>query len=256
MEMTEEALQFKRDFKEDMIADSKANLEQGEVPQDRVHLVYSSLGVDYRTLGLYSALLGEEATAREQFATAVDYYLMSIRRARERKDKIKKGNRGSEPSILLKTLYCAAVSSDDDRLTEAARETLAMDAEYVTEFPDKAFKYHTAKAVAAVILDADEAESHLRGLEDGLEDMRPELKQFFGGIAGVVDGILTGDAETVADGVQQVLDNHASSVEGEPSKPSEAVSIPASAMASLARKQGVDVDIESEYFLPIGVETD
>lgn len=250
MTISDEQLRSKREFIEEMIADSKANLEQGEVPQDRVHLVYSSLGGDYRDLGLYSALLDEEATAREQFATAVDYYLSGIRRARERKDEIKRGNRESEPSRLLTALYTALLSNDNDRLTEAARETLAMDAEYVTEFPDTAYKYYAAKAVAAVILDVDEAESHLRALQDGLDDLRPELRQFFGGIAGVVDGILANDAKTVADGVQRLLANHSSSVQGEPTNPNDAVSLPATAMVALARKHGVDVPIESEYFLP------
>lgn len=256
MSLDDEKLRSNIEFKEELIDDAKTDLEQGEVPDDRVHLVYNSLGGDYRALGVHFSLLGEESEAREQFTTAIDYYLSGVRTARERKDKITKGNRESEPSILLDALYSGSLSYDDDGLAEVARETLEMDAGYVTEFPETDFKYHAAKALASVVLDAEEAQPHLRSLEGSLDSLRPELKQFFGAIATVVEGILVPDSDTVAEGVQQLLDHHASTVQGEPTTTKEAVSLPATALLALARRKGIEVTIESEYLLPLDKTND
>ncbi|WP_168215782.1 Imm49 family immunity protein [Halorussus ruber] len=242
---------MKREFIKDMIDDSKENLKQGEVPHDRVHLVYNSLGGDYRSLGVYSSLLGEESKACEQFAEAVDYYLSGVRTARERQDEITKGNRESEPSYLLDALYTAPLACDEELLDEVARTTLEMDTTYVTEFPDMDFKYYAAKALASVILDTGEAKANFQSLNNSLDGLRPEMRQFFGAIATFVEGILATDEDMVAEGIQQLLDHHSSTVKGEPTTTKEAVSLPATALLLLARKKETGVSIESEYILPI-----
>lgn len=249
MPISEDDLRSDREFTKELIADSEADLKQGEIPRDRVHLVQNSLGGDYRDLGIIASLLSEEAKAREQFAEATDHYLSGVRTARERQDEISKGDWESEPSILLDALYSGILSSDDELLTEVARETLAMDSEYVTEFPETVYKYHAAKALASVVFDAEETQTHLDSLRDALDGLRPELAQFFGAIATVAEGIVGTHGDTVAEGVQELLDHHSSTFEGKPTRTGQAVSVPATALVSLARRKGIDVTVESEYLL-------
>ncbi|WP_168215975.1 Imm49 family immunity protein [Halorussus ruber] len=251
MQITEEELRSNREFKKELIAEAKTDLKENKVPHDRVHLVYNSLGGDYRDLGVYSSLLAEESKACKQFAEAADYYLSGVRTARERQDEISKGNRGSEPSYLLKALYTAPLACDDELLDEVARTTLEMDATYVTEFPDMDFKYYAAKALASVILDTGEAQANLQSLNNSLDDLRPEMRQFFGAIATFIEGIFASDENMVAEGIQQLLDHHSSTFKGEPTTTKEAVSLPATALLLLARKKETGVSIESEYILPI-----
>lgn len=252
----EDDLRSDREFTKELIADSEADLKQGKIPRNRVHLVQNSLGGDYRDLGIIASLLNEEVKAREQFAEATGHYLSGVRTARERQDEISRGNRESEPTILLKALYCGILSNDDELLTEAANETLAMDSAYVTEFPETVYKYHAAKALASVALDAEEARTHIDSLRDSLDGLRPELGQFFRAIATVADGIVGTDGETVAEGVQQLLDHHTSTFGSEPTTIGQAISVPATALLSLARRKGIDVTVENEHLLSSNGRTD
>lgn len=251
MALSNDDLRSEREFVEELAKEAKADLEQGEVPQDRVHLVYNSLGGDYRELGVLSSLLAEQQTALEQFEEASGCYLSGIRITRERWDEISGGNRESQPSILLKGLYCSLLSGDDELIEEIGRETLALDSEYLTEFPETAYKYYTAKALASATMDADEGRMHIEALTESLDGLRPGLAQFFGAIGTVAAGVLFDDDENVTEGLQQLLDHHTSTVDGEPDTASEAVSVPVSALLSLAKRSGIEAAIEENYIIPL-----
>ena len=249
--LSNDNLRSKREFMGELAKEAKGDLERGEVPQDRVHLVYNSLGGDYRELGVLSSLLGEQRTAIEQFEEAAGYYLSGIRTTRKRWSEISGGNQESHPSILLKGLYCSLLSGDDELIEEVGRETLALDSEYPTEFPETAYKYYAAKALASAVIGAEEGDAHLEALSESLDGIRPELAQFFGAIGTVADGVFSDDDENVSEGLRQLLDHHSSTFSGEPATTSEAVSVPVSALLALAKHSGIEVSIEEDFVVPL-----
>ncbi|WP_440008378.1 hypothetical protein [Halomicrococcus sp. SG-WS-1] len=70
MVISRDEVESQFEFTKELMEDAQEDLEDGNVPSERLHLVYRELGGDASTLGTYSLALGHSEQARKSIALA------------------------------------------------------------------------------------------------------------------------------------------------------------------------------------------
>ncbi|MFC7046022.1 Imm49 family immunity protein [Halobacteriaceae archaeon GCM10025711] len=225
-----------------------AGLENGEVVDESLYLAHGGLGDYSKELGVWSLIEGATAEAIEWFETAADHYTESIRERRVHREIIEKAAWGNEPYALADAMFSAILSGDGDLIEDAARTALDADETYTEEFPGTTAWYYFAVGLAGVLIDEPtERERGLSGLRAAHDSLAAKFKQFFAGRITVLESFAANDAARVEEGLQTMLDDHADDAPANTTSPDELICVPAMALLVLARRRGLDVDVESEY---------
>lgn len=103
------------------------------------------------------------------------------------------------------------------------------------------------RSLANVAIGSASQEEYIDALRESVTDEDAHLQRYFGAVATVLDGIRTGDEESVEDGLVILLDRHAEKREGKSSSLRDHVSRRPLALFLLARKRGLNIDIDSQY---------
>ncbi len=121
-----------------------------------------------------------------------------------------------------------------------------MDPEYPNHHRDLLHEYYYVKALAALLQDED-ARQYIANMRAFIEDLNPDLVQYFEPLAIALEGIATHDTEQLHEAIEQLVEYHAADIADQPSSAQEYVCLPALALSKLAERHGLEVDIESEY---------
>ncbi|WP_327053116.1 hypothetical protein [Halomicrococcus gelatinilyticus] len=247
MTVSEELAEERIERFERSMTRSKWKLENQDLSQESVSRVHNSIGRDEEKIGLYRLLLGDVAAATEHLEEATRRYALKYEHKRTYEaEENDQATWQTQRSILERLTYAALLSRNDASVEEAAAKVDDLDA-YRRQFPRMVHKYHFTTALARVAADADDQRERVDAFGDSLADVKPDHQPYFGNLATILDGIVSGDEATVRDGLEAYLDDYDEDRNDDPESLSDRVSKRATALYLLAKRRGVDVEIESRY---------
>jgi hypothetical protein len=226
---------------------SKWKLENQDLGEESVSRVHGSIGRKEENIGLYRLLLGDVSAATERLEEAARRYALKYEHKQTYEaEENDQATWQTQRSILERLTYAALLSRDDALVEETAAKVDELDA-YRRQFPEMAHKYHYTTALARVAADADDQQECVDAFSDSLADVKPDHQPYFSSLSTILDGIVSGDEATVHDGLEAFLDDYDEDRNDDPESLSDRVSKRATALYLLAKRRGVDVDIESRY---------
>lgn len=198
-----------------------------------------------QNVGLFRLVLEECDSAVDELGTASTWYRDSIQTFRQRRDSPSDNFEGE--TTLLNYLYCALLADDGAVVSEAAKIALNTDIDHYEGF-STLWRYHYMNALAAIILDTGTQAEQLANLEETLDDLDGSHAAFFGALWRALAGIEARDADQFTAGIDQLLDWHDGKVDFETkTDPKDLVCRQAAALLVVARRNGMDVHVDSEY---------
>lgn len=247
MDMSDEDIQSEISFRESEIERTQTRIDEQSIPEDRYAIAYYSMGIDAMKVGLYQLVGGDISATQRWFERSTTYYIERVRKGQEFREELEKSYWENEPMVFREAFYCAILSGSDTLRNEVATEALAMDDAYLTEFPTVVHDFYFVRALAAIVLERDDAREFVAQLLTNLDHLRPKLHAYFSALATIVTGITSDDAERATEGFEQLLEHHDDDIQGTPKGADKIVCLPAVALLVLARERGLNIEIESKY---------
>jgi hypothetical protein len=247
MTVSEELARERIERFERSIWKSEWKLENQDLSEESVSRVHDSIGRDVEKIGLYELLLGDVPAATERFEESTRRFLLKYEH-KKRAELEENGQQGwqTQASILQRLLYSAMLSRNDALAADAAKNADDLVA-YLHRFPEKEYRYHYTRALASVASQSPDERDRVDAFRESLDDVKPDFLPYFGSIATALDGVVEDDADLVVDGLEAFLERHDEKASEEPEKLSDHVAKRATALVLLAKRRGLDIEIESRY---------
>jgi len=240
-EKVEDKLQHREEFVKKRID----SLNSGKVPEENFPKVHLSIGNDYQQIALFKMALGNCKAAIPEFETSAEWYYDGARETRERRDSLSEDFEGG--TTLLKYFYSALLAGDEDLLTQATEIAFETEESHYHQFSET-HRYYLLNALAATVAETGDQQAYLDELEATLDDLPDDHDQYFGGLWRALSGIVTDDTKLFSEGVDQFLDWHDNNVNFEnKTSPEDLVCKQVVALLVLARRNGMDVHVDSPY---------
>lgn len=231
--------------------ESLGRINRGELPVKGESSARNNLALRARSIGVYYLLL-DDRTAVRWFGHAADQFLRShdlyAKFAMTSHDQ---SHWESEPTYVINALYAALHSGQSDRVSTAAAAVDRMDPDYTQHHRDVLDRYYYVKTLADVATDGDNTLSRYDSLLEHVNDGPARTRAYFTTLADIVGGIIEDDPDATTEALRQFLTSHEDDIEGQPDLSKEYVSIPASALTTLAVRRGLSVTVDSPYVPPL-----
>lgn len=248
MTVSEETAQKAIERAKRSIKEAKWELENLDSSKEQLSRTHSSIGDDLRRIGLYKLLLGELSSSEEKFEEATRKKLLKYNYKSEYElEEYGRTCWQTQMSVLEEVLYTALLARNDELTQKVVAEVTKLDSAYKNEYPKTVYCYYHVKALANVAIDSASQKEYIDALRESVADEDAHLQQYFGAVAAILDGIRIGDETRVEDGLITLLDRHAEKREGKRSSLRDHVSRRPLALFLLARKRGLEIDIDSQY---------
>lgn len=240
------------------VKDKEASLAEGKDSDEVCEIVGHSRLAGTR-IGLGLLYLGKVSEAQRWFAAVSEKWAFYVQFSREDILDLEDNPRVGtfEWLALVRALQTAVLSSDPEVIDHAAIIALEEATNpTLQELPGaEANPRVSAIAALATLLAGDDPSEHLNKLASRLEHAdRPHDKTLYPVMSTIIDGLSNRDAEAVTEGITALESYHEEFTVGSDIAhfTEEAVNIDACAFIVLARRLGMDVQIDSEY-VPEGV---
>lgn len=239
--MVENKLQHREEFIKRRID----SLNSGKVPEENFPKVNLSIGNDYQQIALYKVALGDCKRAIPDFETATEWYYKGSQETRERRESLSDDFEGGVR--LLKYLYSAILSGDDALLEQATEIAFETHESHYHQF-STVHRYHLMNALAATVQETGDQQHHLDELEATLDELPDDHPEYFGALWHALTGIVDRDEQAFEDGIAQFLEWHDDNVDFEnKTSADDLVCLPVLTLVVLARRDGMDVSVDSPY---------
>lgn len=183
--------------------------------------------------------LDRPEAAKEWFGTAGGHMAEMAKLCNDSWEEISELDRIDKPFNYVRGLWWAGLSGDEAVLAEMVVETERLEDWYVDDVGPGS-KYYRPRALAAVLGDDESASKFVDALADSEKDIDRAI--FLGG-----QGLLTGDREEIVDGATLWADIHADLYDGKDPMGTKAVAFGAALFLVVARRQGIDATVKSDY---------
>ncbi|WP_255191830.1 immunity 49 family protein [Natronobeatus ordinarius] len=221
------------------------SLEEGRVPEENIPKVYLSAGSKGQKIGLYKLALGSCVEAVPDFQMSAEWYYKGARETRQRRESLSDDFEGG--MRLLKYLYSAILSGDDALLEQATEIAFETHESHYHQF-STVHRYHLMNALAATVQETGDQQHHLDELEATLDDLPDDHPQYFGALWQALTGVVDRDEQAFEDGIAQFLEWHDDNVDFEnKTSADDLVCLPVLTLVVLARRDGMDVSVDSPY---------
>ena len=243
--VSDQQVRDKIDLFERVVERKFESLDSGNVPEKNFPKLYRTMGMKYQALGLYKLSLEECDAAVSEFITATKWYRDSVRKFRQRRDSPSDNFEGG--TTLLKFLYCAVFSREEDLAIEASKLALETSIHHYRRFSTE-WRYYYMKALAASILGTKEQEKYLNKMEQTLAHLDGTTKTFFEALWNSLSGLIDKDTERFCMGIKQILEWHDGKVDFEnKTSAKDLVCQQAASLLVLAQQKGMEIRVDSEY---------
>jgi hypothetical protein len=244
----EENIQNKISSIKNALNEQQSELDRQDLTPKRKRYLHGFLAGKAQRIGIYSLLLREQEEARKWFKNSAEHHIAAYNTQLERAiESFDQTHWEGMPTVLRDGFYTALLTDDRNIIDYALDAADSMDPEYPNHHRDFLHEYYYIKSLAALIRDENEAERLVTELRTQVHDLRPELQDHFEPLATALSGIVNDDAEQVTDGLDRFLEKHEADIDGEPERAQEHICLPVMALIELAKIQGLDVQLESEY---------
>lgn len=177
--------------------------------------------------------------AREWFATAGQHMTEMAHIENEHWDTRKKIDLTGVPIQFVRGLCWALLSGDEEVIGGMASETKGLDEWFVDEVGDL-MNYHRPRALAALAVGDADASDRIDTVGNG--DRKLDRAITAGG-----RGLLAGDRAQIEEGATLWANIHADLYDDKDPMGTKAVAFGAATLLVLARRQGIDATVESDY---------
>ena len=202
-------------------------------------------GMVSQNIGLYYFALDECDTGVEHFQFATEQYRRSITDLREQRETPSDNFEGE--TTLLDYLYCTLLSREIPSSKTAAELVLKTEREHYERFSTE-WRYYYTMALAASILENGEQHQYLDQLQKTIPTHDQAHEQFFTALWTALSGIKNRGEDEFCAGINQFLDWHDKNVDFDTkTSATDLVCKQVAALIVLARRNGMDVYIDSEY---------
>lgn len=250
--ITNDKIESQFEFTKELMEDALKDVEGGNVPSERLHLVYRELGGDASALGRYSLALDNGEQAEDWFAESATYYLKGITRHREQRKNATSSQEAyweNEPQTLRDALYSALLSRRESVLEKVGKLTLETDESFVEQYPEPIplSVYYYVKTLAAFVVNDESRQNYLNRLEEVSEELDSDLMVLFEARLTTLRGLQDDAPKEVYDGLQNLVEYHCREINGEPKTASDVVDLQSCALLRLAILKGMEPSLESRY---------
>ncbi|WP_396610561.1 hypothetical protein ACH9L7_09945 [Haloferax sp. S1W] len=245
MTYTDEDVVSKIEFTKTLIEDAFEDIEQGYVPNDRLHIAKRSIGKKLKAIGIYHGLLGNKSKMRTTFSRAGEYYIEGVRLQLDLAETDPGENLEEVPLTLAELLRVAVLSADEDLLANAVQLTRGFDESYLDEYPETHYKYYYAKAYAEILAGVD-SKATVESLSASIPEDNNDVAMYYRCLLRTLRGLNTLDEGETEAGLSGLLSNFADKF-SEQIGPAGHVCVPVVAFAVTAQRRGMDVWPDSRF---------
>lgn len=239
----EKQIRDKLNLYNNIIERKLGKIEGNKIPIENVPKVQRKIGRNYQNTGMFELVLGDCGNSMSEFEESVEWYSRALEEFRNRRDSPWE----SEANNVLDLLHSALLSGHTEHREMAAEMALEVPEEFVDRFPTT-YRYFYMKALAASILETNEACQYLNSLEKELANLEGTKHTFFEALWLALSGIEQRDDKQFSEGIHQFLNWHDQQVDFEnKTSAKDLVCRQAASLLVLARQKGLEVRIDSEY---------
>lgn len=234
----EEKLRDAIEFREDRMERYHDTMDN--VDPEQIGGRWYSMGLTATSLGVYYTGLHDVSEARKWFAEAAQCFLKRV--------ELGESGRANVPGVLMKAVRTALLSADDVVIADVVEEVEGLTSEFLEDFPDAATSYLYIKLLAAIVdEDFEAAEVRAQQFHGASDTLGGESRNRWLTRANFLTAIVEDDADEASFRLGELAEMHANSLGSESGLDDEIMDVEATALARLARQQGVDVEISSEF---------
>lgn len=245
MNLSKEQIDHKIDLFERMLNSKVKKLKEESIPEGNIPDVYRSAGSKAQIIGLFKLSLGECDDAAATLTEATEWYRDAVVEFRARRDSPADNFEGE--TTLLDYLYCGLLCGDEELLGEGAEYVRDTEPEHYDRFETQ-WRYSYTQALAAIILDTGDQQEFLKDLEESIPAHDDSHERFFTALWTILSGIENRDRDQFSEGATQFLEWHDGQVDFKNKvSPKDLVCRQVAALIILARRNEMDVRLDSEY---------
>lgn len=199
-----------------------------------------SMGLTATSLGVYYTGLDNISEAQSWFAEAAQCFLKRV--------ELGENGRANVPGVLMKAMRTALLSADDAIIADVIEEIEGITSEFLEDFPDRATSYQYIKLLAAITGgNVEAAETRAKQLHGASDTLGGESRNRWLARANYLAAVVEGDVEEASFRLGELAEMHANSLGPQSGLDDEIMDVEATALARLARRQGMDAKVESEF---------
>lgn len=219
-----------------------------DVVPEQVAGRWYSMGNTATSIGVYYTGLDNVSEARRWFAKAARFYLKRV--------ELGESGRANVPGVLMEAMRTALLSGDDAVLSDVVAMIDGITSEFLEDFPDRAASYQYIKLLAAIAEEETEvAKTRAKRFRNASDTLGREHRNLWLTRASFLTAVVEDDADEASFRLGELTEMHADSLGSNSGLPDEIMDVEVAALARLARRCGLEVDVDSE-FVPESLVTD
>lgn len=228
------------EWNEYLYTSNKEKLDDNDVGPEGIVSALSMVAGSAEGVGICKLYLGHVEEGRERFAEATQYNFSFDDAVSKYEDSVTGSRLAHRPTHYMETLHAAILSGEKKLVRQATERVLEMDEDqYLDEWGD--FEFHHVLYYVKALAHLLEGDSETSGFYLQKLDELDHGFENFEALWDCLNAVVAADRQWIIEGLTRLLEWHDDEYGMNPSAATDFISVDATALLVLARRNGLDV---------------